>query len=368
MTGQERLNNICNRLPVDRIAWTTLVDDISRSIMSEQIRGMSPFDFYRYIGCDILQFGNYGLPESHQVIAPCRLVTPVEIEEHKTFDGLSVRKQKSPWGILTATFKNGQPIKFPVESIDELVILKNIWLNSHYEEVSGTNESYDFVNNEIGESGIYVPTLSPSPIQQLLEEDIGITKFYYLLYDYQKEMEELFDIMHQCRLQEYEIFAKKMPGNIIILVENTSSTFISPSIYEKYSLPQICDFVNTMHKYNKKAIIHMCGFLKDLLPTIKETGLDGINGLTPPPVGDVSFEETLDILGDDFVIMGGIFDQGIMHKTSVSTDEIEFALEKIFTSRIRNSNFLLWIGIDGIPISIDRLFAVRNWISTRGIK
>jgi len=368
VTGRERLNNICNRLPVDRIAWTTLVDDTTRSIMPRQIREMSPFNFYHYIGCDILQFGNYGLPESHRVLPPCRrVVTPeIEIEEYTTSDGLTIRKQKSFWGTLTSTFKKSHPIKYPVESIKELRILKNIWANSHYEETNGWEKSYSLVNEEIGESGIYVPTVSPSPIQQLLEYDMGLVNFYCLLQDYQEEMEELFAVMHRCRLQEYEIYAKKMPGNVVILVENTSSTSISPSIYQKYSVPQIRDFVNIMHKYNKKAIIHMCGLLKNLLPVIKETRLDGINALTPPPVGDTTFEEALDTLGEDLIILGGCFDSTIFHKTSVSPKEIVDALERIFTPRIKSSHFLLWIVADGLPTPLERFLIVRDWMEKNG--
>lgn len=367
MTGRERLNNICNRLPVDRIAWTTLVDDTTRSIMPRQIREMLPFDFYRYIGCDILQFGNYGLPRSHQILPPCRLITPeIETEEYTASNGLVIRKQKTPWGTLIATFKEKHPVKYPVESVKELRILKNIWLNSRYEEINAMKESYSLINEEIGESGIYVPTVGPSPIQQLIQYDVGLSNFYYLLQDYQEEMEELFAVMHRCRLQEYEIYAEKMPGNIMISVENTSSTSISPSIYQKYSVPQIRDFVNITYKYNKKAIIHMCGLLKNLLPVIKETGLDGINALTPPPVGDTSPEEALDVLGEDLIILGFIFDSAIFHKTPVSAEKIAQSLEKIFTPRIRSSHFLLWLPADGLPTSLERFLIVRDWMKENG--
>ena len=68
MTGRERLLNVLNRKPIDRVAWTTLVDDKTRSVMPQHAREMPVLDFYRQVGCDILQFGNYGLGVGTMVV------------------------------------------------------------------------------------------------------------------------------------------------------------------------------------------------------------------------------------------------------------------------------------------------------------
>jgi len=73
MNGRERLHCILNRQPIDRLSWTTLVDDVTRAGMPAEVRKLSPFDFYRHIGCDILQFGNYGLSAEDAVPSPSRL-------------------------------------------------------------------------------------------------------------------------------------------------------------------------------------------------------------------------------------------------------------------------------------------------------
>jgi len=36
MTGRERLNNIINSKPTDRISWTTIADDTTRSNMPKK--------------------------------------------------------------------------------------------------------------------------------------------------------------------------------------------------------------------------------------------------------------------------------------------------------------------------------------------
>ena len=53
--------------------------------------------------------------------------------------------------------------------------------------------------------------------------------------------------MHSKRLREYEILARRTPAEVVIPVENTSSTAISPTLYRTYSLPQIRDYVDALH-------------------------------------------------------------------------------------------------------------------------
>jgi hypothetical protein len=237
MTGKERLSCILHKQPTDRIPWCTLADDITRGVMPPEIRDMPILDFYRYIGSDIACFGNYGLPDELQVKSPCRLIQPdVTLESEPRPDGSTVNTTRSPWGTLTATFIRGHPIRHPVETIDDLRVLKTIWLHSQYEEIgSEAEDSYARLIAALGDDGIFVYTLGPSPMQALLEYDMGLVNAYALLADYPEEFSELLAIMHGRRMQEYEICARRMPCEAFTPVENTSTTLISPDIYEKYS-------------------------------------------------------------------------------------------------------------------------------------
>ena len=370
MTGRQRLTNILNKKPIDRLAWTTLIDDIARSPMSEDVRNLHPFDFYRHIGCDIMQFGDYDLGEGKGALClPWKLTTPqIQTIETTESDGSKMIQRNTKWGTLTTLFKYGYPVKHPVESIEELRILKNMWLNSRYEEDVSDNfeRSLNHMEGKIGDDGIYSHIVDASPVQFFLEYETGVANFYYLMQDHPGEMIETLDIIHDRRKQEYEILARRTPVECVIPVENTSITMISPAVYEQLSLKQISDFVDIMHKHNKKAIVHMCGLLKGLLPIIKETGLDGINGLTTPPIGDVSFDGVLDMFGEDFIILGGGLDSTIVQKKDVSRKAIWDALDALYTPRIKQANFLLWVGADGQPATLERFLAVRDWVQENG--
>lgn len=370
MTGKERLARILNKQPADRVAWTTLVDGKTRSIMPPEIRDMPVLDFYRYIGCDIACFGNYGLPDELQVIPPCRFIQPdVSLESETRQDGATVNITRSPWGTLTAAFMGAHPIKHPVETIEDLRVLKTIWLHSRYEETgSEAEDSYARLIAALDNDGIFVYGLGPSPMQALLEYDMGLVNAYALLADYPEEFSELLAIMHSRRAQEYEICARRMACEAFMPVENTSTTMISPALYEQYSLPQIRDLVDIMHRHNKKVILHMCGLIRDLLPLIKQTGADGINALCQSPIGNTPFETAMDVLGDDIIIWGGMVDDTLFHSPSFSRTRLEQYLSKIMTPRIRSANFLLWVPADGLETPVERFLIVKEWMEKFGKK
>ena len=139
MTGRERLSAIVNRQPADRLSWTTLIDDVTRAGMPEEVRRLHPFDFYRHIGCDILQFGNYGLSAEDAVPQPSRLTCPemtCELETEKdgkvvrraipganvtfgigaeTVSGRAVLRRNTPWGSLSTVLENDHPVDYPVK-------------------------------------------------------------------------------------------------------------------------------------------------------------------------------------------------------------------------------------------------------------
>jgi len=369
MTPKQRLNRILERKPTDRIAWTTLVDDVSRSVMDEPYRTMDVLDFYRAIGCDIALFGNYGLPEELVVQSPCKLILPcVETPYVNLADGSQETRLESDWGLLTRRIRNGHSIKYPVETILDARLLKKIWLNARYEEATGINESYSRLEQALGNDGIYVQTLGPSVIQHLIEYEMGMVNFYGLLNEYPGEMEELFDVMHERRKQEYEIVARLTPASAVMSVENTSSNLISPSLYRKYSVPQLKNLADIAHRHGKLLILHMCGRLKALLDGISGTNFDALNAVTPPPFGDVEFEEILDRFGEDCILWGAIFNGEVFQSPAAGRNQLWKELDRIFTPRLRRANVLLWLPADGLPTPVERFLWVKEWMEKNGAK
>lgn len=365
-TGRDSLKCILRRETPPRLCWTTLVDDRTRSVMPEAIRALSPFDFYRTIGCDILQFGNYGLPPELQVPSPARQVAPPQEVTHATEpDGTCVTTVQTEWGELRSCQRGGHPTKHPITTVEEVRVARRMWEGTRYEDAPscGSQEAFARVAAAIGNAGLYLPTLGPSPVQQLLELDMGLVAFYGLLQDYPREVEGLLDAIQQARLQEWEITARLSPALALIPVENTSATMISPDLYRRYSLPQLREVVDVCHRHGKLCIFHMCGHLRALLPVIRETGLDGANAVTPPPHGDATIEHALDVCGEDFIILGGILDGSIFQATEVTRAQLHRTLTELYTPRVRRAKLLLWLVADGLPTPLERFEVVGEWFA-----
>ena len=362
MTGRERLLNILNGAPTDRLSWTTLATEQTRSCMSDELREMPLLDFYRFIGCDVIQLGSYGLPK--EFASPrTRCVRP-ECSTEKTDnpDGTVTRTYRTPWGNLTSRWKNNRLVEHQVASSDDIAVLTNIWRHTRYEDDGSAEEAYQRIDEALGSDGVCAPLANPSPLQQLIEFDMGLANFYYLLQDCPDEMDELISTMHAARREEYELLARGTSAPAVISMENTSTTLVSPQIYSRYTVAHMQDFCRIMQQHGKKAILHMCGLLNGLLPDIARTGLDGINGLTPPTVGDVPYELALDKLGEDLIVFGGCIDQGVFQSPNATVEKIHRLLDTTYTERIRRAHFVLWAVADGLATPVERFLAIRDWM------
>ena len=355
MTGRERITAIMNRQPADRLAWTTLVDGPTLNNLPAEMQGISGIDFYRYVGCDIFLLNGWGV---HAGYSSPALVWPEDVTvDSREDDGKRIHELKTSEGVLTTIRRGAHPVKPPVTSLEEVNLYRGIWENTHF-AARDDDQAYKEINALIGEDGITTRFWGPSTIPRLLEYDMGVKNFYYLLQDHPQEVEALINTIHEKELRAFEILAQG-PCDIVILCENTSTFYISPETYRKYNGPHVSDFVDIVHAAGKTAIIHMCGHVKDILHQIKNTGLDGIHALTPPPTGDTPWELALDVMGEDLLIIGTL-DPSIF--ISGPLEQIPSALDALYTDRIRRANCILCAGADGIPVPLERFQAVASWM------
>ena len=72
----------------------------------------------------------------------------------------------------------------------------------------------------------------------------------------------------------------------------------SASFYEKAS--RIC------HEFGSLFFIHACGRQRANLKLIAGLGVDGLEGVAFPPLGDVELDEALKLAGERMIVTGGI--------------------------------------------------------------
>jgi hypothetical protein len=356
-SGRERLKRLLHKRATGEVSWSALVCKASLDALPSGLRGMTALDFYRHIGCDILHL--------HFQNSCCTLVMP-GVEESASWDeqGVRARTIRSPRGALTARWgRGGHPIEYPVKTLEDIRLYRGLWESARYESKDDAARTLADVEGRIEEDGVAALFPGPSAIPHLLEEAMGVEAFYYAMCDHPEEMAGLVRTIQEKDHERFELIAE-LPCDVAILCENTSTRYISPAVYEQFNLPSQRDFVEVMHAAGKVAILHMCGHVRGLLPLIRQTGTDGIHALTPPPLGDCPWEEALDELGEDCVILAAL---PVSEWLQPPLGEVKARLDRLIAPRLVKANFLPIAFADGIAVPAERFLAIRDWAeSCRG--
>ena len=358
MTGRERLNAVLRKQPKGGLAWSTLVDNATLSLLPEARRGHGGIDFYKQLGCDIFLLNGWNTP--HRLLSPEQhWAANVEVTIREE-DGKRTTQWRTPSGSLTAVSRGAHPIKYPVDSLEALRVYREMWEGASFVAHDDT-DALAALDHLIGEHGVVTRFWGPSTIPRLLEVVMGTQNFYYMMADHPAEVDGLIQTIHQRELDAFRILADG-PWNSVTLVENTSTFYISPDIYRRYNMPHQRAFVDAVQSGGKTAILHMCGHVHGILDLIKETGCDGIHALTPPPTGDTPWEDALDVIGEDLIIFGCL-DPSIFILGDLTA--IPAALDALVTPRLREANFVLSPMADGLAVDPARFYKVAEWVQSR---
>jgi len=355
MTGRERINAVLHKRPKDRLSWSTLVDNATLSLLPPEMQGGGGIDFYKHLDCDIFLLNGWNTPHGFRSPELC-WGSDVQITESRT--GTQVQTQwRTPRGTLTGIRDRGHPVKYPVDTLDAVHVYRAMWEGASF-AAHDDSRALATINTLIGEHGVVTRFWGPSAIPRLLEIDMGTENFYYLLNDHPGDVAALIAAIHERELDAFRILATG-PWDSVTLVENTSTFYISPTIYRDYNMPHQREFVEIVKATGKPAVLHMCGHVHGVLDLTKETGCDGLHALTPPPTGDTPWEDALDVLGEDLVIFGCL-DPSVF--VSGPIDGIASTLDTLITPRLREANFILCPMADGIPVGLDRFLALKHWM------
>jgi hypothetical protein len=96
------------------------------------------------------------------------------------------------------------------------------------------------------------------------------------------------------------------PVEIINFGDNLHSGTLSRGLFCRYVLPAHQRRCERLHAAGKFVHTQWDGDTRSLLPFARETGLDGIEAITPQPQGDVTLEEIKAALGNRMFLLDGI--------------------------------------------------------------
>ncbi len=225
---------------------------------------------------------------------------------HTVLDGLRIdgrdfRKEH----IAARDGHYGKTSRYPIESESDLDLLLK------YEDyrIPRTVDfaRYHEIRTAIGKNGIVLINL-PDFID-FLGENISETTFSILSLTALDKLELLISKVHK----EYEDFLR-------YLLENTAENdytgvhfygpefalppLVRPEVFEKlfrYNQP----LIDLIHQYKGLVYMHSHGKVKNFITRFRDAGVDVFDPVEPPPMGDVTITEALNLAGGRMAIQGG---------------------------------------------------------------
>ncbi|MBK9391911.1 MAG: hypothetical protein IPN68_17620 [Bacteroidetes bacterium] len=115
---------------------------------------------------------------------------------------------------------------------------------------------------------------------------------------------------------------------VIMSMDNLDTMFHPPSFVEEYSASFYQKASSICHENGAKFFIHACGNQRDNLQLISSYGVDGLEGVAFPPLGDVELDEAMKLTSDKFIITGGI--SAMETRDLKSTEAVFSYVEELF--------------------------------------
>jgi len=146
----------------------------------------------------------------------------------------------------------------------------------------------------LGDEGVVLAALPHSPMQMLMINWVGSEggRFFYHLTDFPEVVEDLYRAISKCREPMYEIAAKS-PAPVVMCGDNVDGVLANPKLFQAYFMPEYEKQAAVLHAHGKLMAVHMDGRLDVVKDLIRQTPVDIVEAVHPPPMGDLSIGEAL---------------------------------------------------------------------------
>jgi len=357
MTSRERLLAALSFKETDRMPFAPLIDDYFITSLPKQGYNMDILEAMRFLDIDFM--------ERHVPAVKTIYRNGVEYSETLT-SGIKICRFDTPIGSIT----QDRPIgisqfavsKHFIKDEEDIRIFKYVAANTDY---IADEERFAARQNQIGDAGLATPSGPMSPFQEISQFGTGLENAVYYMMDYEDEMKDLLTVMHERNMRCYRELVKTS-APVIIDYEDTSTTTLSRSLLENYSIPYIEDYNKIVQDSGKIFIAHMCGKLTGFINQINQLNVNGIDSLCPPNTGDLCCWNARNLWGDRKVIIGGI------DPVSLAMEDVPAVLDSVTEIICRmpdKRGFILSTGdatAHGTPIA--NIVSVVKFIHTLGDK
>jgi hypothetical protein len=315
--------------------WQWFKHQKDHNLLPDEIKHCDTLlDLYNYLGVDIFSRNVYSDPERYWFGGICsEIIDDFEIIEKKRFSGkdkVVTRIYRSSKGNLEETL---------VYLFNESTLVQNKFLLVDYvKEFEAfhhfvasrrwvfNKEKFNLICKTVSEIGIVIAGEFFSPLK-MLHFTMGPVNAVYFLMEYPEKARQLLELHETAQLNCIRQAAES-GVKVMMAMDNLDTMFHPPDYVQEYSSSFYIKASEICHSKGARFFIHACGQQKDNLRLISSYGVDGLEGVAPPPLGDVMLHEAMLNTHDDFIITGGI--SAMETRDLKSREEIFGYVENLF--------------------------------------
>ncbi len=326
MTGKQRILAAFRGEPPDRVPFCPNLyywfysRKAKRRLPREVADLQHPFDLLRRLGADILARWDtqaatrevYSAGEYDERFEGAGSHDEPVVTAFSTYPpGKSIRRRtfRSPHGTLTHTWQWSAEAGADFEA-------EYWWKDwSEYAAVRYLLESRDYIFDEdlfrqwrrrAGEDGVVMVHLTQSPLKTF-HWLAGPPNASLFLADHPREMQVLARIHAEKALALLRRAVEVPETEVFITLDNLDSDFHPPYFFKDYCADFYRSAAEIVHSRNKIFAVHSCGRNRALLPLVGACRVDCLEGLTPPPLGNVELGQARQLTGyESFTVNGGM--------------------------------------------------------------
>ena len=305
MSHRERILAPFRGIRPDRPAW---VADLSywyaamrdTGLLDERYAAPGGYDrLHRDLGVGLYY------TQGGSVFATRREGVEADVQER---DGVRTRTWRTPVGEVSdrRRFLEGPHcwaiVKYAVTYAEDLRVVQDIYRRTEH---TPAPETFERASDRLGEDGLPICAAPRSPLPALMTDWCGVTGTSYLLADEPALVEDTMALIEQANDAAWQAIYEG-PAELIHVCDNLDSNTYT-GLFDAHMRDRYRRRLQCLHAAGKYAVTHLDGAVRGLLPKLAEVGFDGVESITPQPVGDVGIRELRGLCGEqETIIWGGI--------------------------------------------------------------
>jgi len=192
-------------------------------------------------------------------------------------------------------------IQFPLRCRRDYDLFIELMDHIEYQPAYDAFREYD---QTIGDRGLPLVAIGPIPAHSLMLQWIGYEDAFFQIADDQTLFDAAVASGETAMRRMWPIVADS-PAELVMHGVNFSP-MISPPIFERYFLPYLSRFNNTLHDAGKRAVFHGDGDMSNLLTLALDAGFDVADCLACAPLVPLTLKRAFDAWRGRITIWGGI--------------------------------------------------------------